>query len=319
MTRGWNDIQPRPPALAAVPAPTSYMALGASLYLPATRRDLAGVLDQDTLPGLRSAIVCTEDAVHERDLPAALENLRRTLPELAPTTSLRRFLRPRNPAVLAEIMGLDGLHHLDGLVLPKVDEESLLHYAELAARAPHLSLMPTIETDIVFSRRRLEGLVERLLGLDNRILCLRIGGNDILHLLGLKRPKHLTLYETPLRTIINELIMTCRPAGFELSSPVFEHIDNPQVLREEVRLDIIHGLWSKTAIHPTQVATIEDAYRVCPDDHELAREILAADAPAVFLSHGQMVEPTTHSRWARRILERAAIYGIARAPAGYER
>ncbi|AGA92354.1 citrate lyase beta subunit [Thioflavicoccus mobilis 8321] len=290
--------------------PVRYMALGASLYLPATRLDLAGILDQETLPGLRSAIVCTEDAVHHRDLPAALANLRKTLPRLGPG-SLRRFIRPRNPAVLGEIVRFDGVENIDGVVLPKVDEESLLHFAEAAARAPHLLLMPTIETGIVFSRRRLETLTDRLHELDNPIFCLRIGGNDILHLLGLKRPKHLTLYDTPLRTIINDLITIFRPAGFELSSPVFEHIDSPQTLREEVKLDLVHGLWSKTAIHPTQVATIEDAYRVSRDDHDLAREILAADAPAVFLSHGQMVEPTTHSRWALRILERAAIYGIS--------
>jgi len=305
-----SRIDPKPPSSLASERrqPASYMALGASLYLPATRLDLTGVLNQETLPSLRSVIVCTEDAVHERDLPAALENLRRALPRLAPVP-LRRFLRPRSPEVLAEIMCLDGLANIDGVVLPKVDEEVLLRYAEITAAAPRLLLMPTLETAVVFARSRLERLGRRLLELDNRILCLRIGGNDILQLLGLKRPKQVTLYETPLRAVINDLILSFRPLGFELSSPVFEHIDSPQVLRAEVLLDLVHGLWSKTAIHPTQLTVIEDQYRVSPPDRALAQEILAADAPAVFLSHGQMVEPGTHSHWARRTLERASIYG----------
>lgn len=311
MRRGWIDAQTVPERVAQEERqPVRYMTLGASLYLPATRGDLASLLNEETLPGLRSVIVCTEAAVHDRDLPAAMENLRRTLPKLEPTR-LHRFLRPRSPELLAQLMELEGIGNLDGLVLPKINEENLLQYTEALAKAPNLLLMPTIETEIAFSRAGLERLAERLLELKDRILCLRIGGNDILQLLGLKRPKHVTLYETPLRTIINDLIVCFRPAGFELSAPVFEHIDSPQVLRAEVELDIVHGLWSKTAIHPTQVTTIEHEYRVCRSDYELAREIVAVDAPAVFLSHGQMVEPSTHSHWAMRVLERAAIYGTS--------
>ncbi len=287
---------------------TRYMTLGASLYVPATRLDLLGVLNQVSLPALRSVIVCTEDAVHERDLPTALDNLRRVLPRLTPVT-LRRFIRVRSPQVLEEILAMDGIANMDGLVLPKIDENALPRYAELAVGQAGLLLMPTLETDIVFSRSRLEHLSRSLHDLGNRILCLRIGGNDILHRLGLKRPKQVTLYETPLRTIINDLIVIFRPAGFELSSPVFEHVDTPEILRVEVQLDIVHGLWSKTAIHPTQLATIEEEYRVSESELGLAREILAVDAPAVFLSHGQMVEPSTHSKWAERVLERASVYG----------
>jgi len=308
VARARTDPQREPSPTSQEGPPPKYMELGASLYLPATRLDLSGVLNQETLPSLRSVIVCTEDAVHERDLPAALDNLGRTLPRLR-RVSLYRFLRPRNPEVLAKIMRLDGLANIDGVVLPKVDEEMLLRYAQILAETPRLLLMPTLETDIVFSRARLERLGRQLLELEQRILCLRIGGNDILHLLGLKRPKQVTLYETPLRAIINELIISFRPLGFELSSPVFEHVDSPHVLRAEVLLDLEHGLWSKTAIHPTQLTTIEDQYRVSATDRALAQEVLATDAPAVFLSHGQMVEPGTHSHWAKRMLERAAVYG----------
>ena len=181
-------------------------------------------------------------------------------------------------------------------------------YAELAARWPALALMPTLETAIAFDRRALERLRERLLEAGNPIVCLRIGGNDLLQCLGLKRPKNLTLYDTPLRAVVNDLVLTFRPAGLALSSPVFEHLDSPQTLARELELDLAHGLLAKTAIHPAQIPVIEAAYRVCSQERELAERILAPDAPAVFQMHGQMVEPATHNRWAEQLLLRAQVY-----------
>ena len=40
-----------------------YEELGASLYVPATRGDLAAILTGRRFDGLRSLILCTEDAV----------------------------------------------------------------------------------------------------------------------------------------------------------------------------------------------------------------------------------------------------------------
>lgn len=285
-----------------------YMQLGATLYMAATRDDLMPLLNQAKLPGLRSLAVCTEDAVPQSQLGQALGQLEAVLERLQPV-SLMRFVRPRNPEVLARILRMPGATGIDGLVLPKVDEANLPAYAELAARMPHLLLMPTVETDIAFDRGRLERLRDALGDLPNPVLCLRIGGNDLLQLLRLKRPKHLTAYDTPLRAVINDMITVFRPAGFELCAPVFEHLDSQQTLEREIEMDLVHGLWSKTAIHPTQVGLIEAAYRVSHEEHELATRILHHDASAVFLLNGQMCEPATHCGWATRILERAEIYG----------
>jgi citrate lyase beta subunit len=290
------------------PSP-DYMGLGATLYMPGTRSDLVPLLNQEKLPGLRSLVVCTEDAVSEREVPVALRNLDATLEQLRPG-SLMRFIRPRNPKVLHEIVRMDGIRAIDGLVLPKVDETNIIAYAEAAARAPWLTLMPTLETDVAFDRARLDRLRELLGQLGNSVLCIRIGGNDLLQLLGLKRPKHMTVYDTPLRTVINDMIVSFRPAGFELTSPVFEHLDSWQTLEREIELDIVHGLWAKTAIHPTQVGMIQEAYRVSESDFEMAAKILAEDAPAVFKMNGQMCEPTTHRGWAERIVKRAEFYGV---------
>jgi citrate lyase beta subunit len=195
-------------------------------------------------------------------------------------------------------------------VLPKINEKNLSAYAEIVARIPALILMPTLETEVAFNRKRLDVLRNGLTKVDNSILCLRIGGNDLLRLLGLRRPKHLTIYDTPLRNVINDIILTFRPAGYALSSPVFEYLDNHEILRREVELDIVHGLLTKTAIHPTQVPVIESVYRVCQRDMDLAKKVLEEEAPAVFKLNNQMVEPATHCAWAEQLLLQAELYGM---------
>jgi citrate lyase beta subunit len=286
-----------------------YLALGATLYMPATRMDLTEILSLEKLPGLRSVVVCTEDAIHEHELPAALANLEWTLDRLLPCPILR-FIRPRNVAVLTQLVRMPGIETIDGIVLPKVTPQNLPAFAEAASRVPSLQLMPTIETEVAFDRRRLVALCDALQQAVNPILCLRIGGSDLLSLLGLKRPKGLTLYDTPLRNVVNDIILTFRPAGYDISAPVFEHVDSPATLEREVELDIVHGLLAKTAIHPTQIAVIERAYRVSRQDREMAERILDPGAQAVFQHQGQLCEPATHRRWAERLLLRSELFGL---------
>ncbi len=286
-----------------------YLALGATLYMPATRQDLSEVLELKKLSNLRSLVVCTEDAILEHELPMALANLERSLESLSPQPVLR-FLRPRNVAVLTQLLRMPGIVNIDGLVLPKITPESLLAFADAASRLPSLQLMPTIETEVAFDRQQLVRLRDVLEQVINPVLCLRIGGNDLLNLLGLKRAKGLTLYDTPLRNVINDIILTFRPAGYELSAPVFEHVDSPATLKREVQMDIAHGLLTKTAIHPFQIPIIEQAYQVSRQEWEMAERILHPEAGAVFQYDGQMCEPATHRRWAERLLLRSELFGV---------
>ena len=48
--------------------------LGATLYMPATRTDIADAILNNKISGLRSLVICLEDAVSEIDIPTALRN-----------------------------------------------------------------------------------------------------------------------------------------------------------------------------------------------------------------------------------------------------
>ena len=270
-------------------------ALGASLYVPATHPDLAAIAAGNKLADVRSIIFCTEDAVNETDLGAALVNLAKSLDYLQPTDGRRRFVRARNPSVLRHVLCMPGAARLDGFVLPKVTSDN-------------------IETE-VFNDASVQDLLRRMDSARwrERIHSLRIGGNDLLSLLRMRRPRGRTIYETPIGQVIARLATTFIPYGFSLSAPVFEHLDDVQTLSQEIEEDLNHGLLGKTAIHPTQVPLIERHYRVRQQDVEAAMRILHHDAPAVFKLHQSMCEPATHTPWAHSVLEAARCFGSVSA------
>lgn len=282
--------------------------LGGSLYVPVTHRDVLSVANGLKWPELRSVIFCTEDAVAPKALESGLANLRDCLQQMEPRPSLLRFVRVRNPEILDWLLALPGIEKLDGFVLPKFDLSNADRYLERLGDSEH-RYMPTLETREVFEPARMIALRDHLLerGYHARILALRIGGNDLLSLLGIRRPRDRTIYRTPLGQTIAQLVTCFKPYGFQLTAPVFEHIDHPEVLREELGDDIAHGLCGKTAIHPSQLPLIEASFRVAPSDLAAARRILEESEQAVFKFGGSMCEPATHSTWARHILDRTAL------------
>lgn len=291
--------------------------LGASLYVPATRADLDLISRGERLAQMRSLIFCTEDAVNDSELGFALDNLRNALATMRCLSPRMRFVRVRNPAVLAAVLAMPGVEGLDGFVLPKATRAVLPEYLSLL-RGHHHLIMPTLETREVFEEHEMIAL-RRMLERDTvreRVLTLRIGGNDLFSLLGMRRPRGRTLYQTSLGLIIARLVTTFRPSGLNLSAPVFEYLEDTQTLQREVEEDLAHGLIGKTAVHPDQVPIIEACYRVHAADLEMAELILSQDAPAVFRMHDAMCEPATHRNWAQRLCKSASCFGLHESTSG---
>jgi citrate lyase beta subunit len=166
--------------------------LGASLYVPATHRDLLDIANGLRWPELRSVIFCTEDAVAPEALEAALENLATCLEQMSVTRPLLRFVRIRNPDILERILSLPGVDKLNGFVFPKVDRRNVDYYMAPIKGSSYV-VMPTIETRDAFDVQKMIAFREHLLnqGYENRILALRIGGNDLLSMLGIRRPRNI--------------------------------------------------------------------------------------------------------------------------------
>ena len=295
-------------------------ALGATLYMPATRADILEVVLGQKMPELRSIVICLEDAVAFVDVSSALQNLRDLLKRIQsnggrPGSGPLVFVRPRDVEMAAVLNDWPLMSLIDGFVVPKLTLACLSDWNR-AVSDRRLALMPTLETKDVYSPSAMVELgdaMKEMLG--DQILALRIGGNDLMGCLGLRRNPATTLYSTPMGYVIPMLSGILGSQGFALTAPVFEQLSTPVLLAEELSLDISHGLVGKTAIHPTQIAMIQDALRVSLEDLNCAQLILSDAAPAVFRHNDAMCEPATHFNWAKKIVERAQYQGVRAADA----
>ncbi|GHA63596.1 HpcH/HpaI aldolase/citrate lyase family protein [Photobacterium aphoticum] len=289
-------------------------ALGATLYMPATRDDIVQVALRNKIPHLRSMVICLEDAVADHEVEQALANLITITRQLA---THRRdheqpiiFIRPRDLDMAAHIVAHYDLTGIDGFVFPKFTLATLPEWEAITA-STHLMWMPTLETQEVFDGQAMQQLANALHAspMRDRIIALRIGGNDLMSILGIRRSRHATIYEGPLNYVMKMLTCTFGAKGFALTSPVFELIDNVELLEQELQLDLIHGLVGKTAIHPSQIACIHEAWMVDPSEYEDAIRIINS-TQAVYQHGGAMCEPATHRQWAKNILERRQLFGL---------
>lgn len=307
--------------LHGAPGDAEAFALGTTLYIPANRADFMRGILRGSRPGAPSVTLCLEDSIREDEIGAGLENIRGFLAEIRRAGNGPRILiRPRRPEMLADprLSGLaDGIA---GLVLPKFSAASLpgwLDALEILDAAGHGEepgppILPILETEDALDAAAMAALAQRLAdpALRGRIPLLRVGGNDLQRILGVRREAGRTLYDGPLGYALKMLVSVFLPRGFALSAPVCEFLDGGSVLDGEAALDAAHGFCGKTAIHPAQLPAIVRAFRVTPEERAAALAILDA-REAVFRLDGRMCEPATHRRWAERILARAEVHGIS--------
>lgn len=286
------------------------VTLGATLYVPALNAHALS-LARGSNPNLRSIIICLEDAIRNDEVVAALEAIAAILNGFrSEPPTIHVYVRPRDIRMLSQLLRLPGVQAVEGFVLPKVTTETLPMWLTTLSHTEH-RFMPTIECAEAFDRAALGRLCDQLRAYTERVTAVRIGGNDILGIMGLRRSRFRTAYDGPLGDVIRDIARTFIPNGFAVSAPVFEHYSQMDVLRHEVEQDLEHGLLTKTAIHPAQVNVIQELYRPSEADLSEARAILAVDAPAVFGAGGSMCEPSTHIGWAGSILRRAQAFGVA--------
>lgn len=303
--------------------------------MPATRHDLWQIINREKLTNIDSIIICLEDAVHQTEVATALTHVKTLLDTWHQHKSdndsqihhqqsqtnqpyLQRminrplvFIRPRHPAMLAELATWANIHLVDGFVLPKFDLTSLPNWQTACQHilATHL-LMPTLETAAIFDPMHNMELANQLENaFVQRVFALRIGGNDLFACLRMRRPENVTIYQTPMAGLIYQLLGCFVPKGYYLSAPVFEYINQPTLFAEELKQDASLGLVGKTIIHPNQVAMIKQAFQPTNKQLAHAHAVLQPDAKAVFKQDDSMLEPATHQAWAKNILVRQQVFG----------
>jgi citrate lyase beta subunit len=262
-------------------------------------------------------VICLEDAVKANRLTAAMANTEQILERMDPNSGVSVFVRPRDPQVLERVLEFENVNKLSGFSTPKTDLVNFPQFAELLV-GTGFWLMPILETKELFDPFGRRDLRDMLADPSHfyRIDCVRIGANDLLGALGLRRPsRDHTIYDVIGGTIESIFTEFRGCGGFNVTAPVFELLDEESVdlLRREVHLSRLKGLFGQTVIHPDHLPIIRRMYKVTLEDFESAESILRnyndVDGSAVSRMHDRMEEPNTHRNWAQKIMLRYRLFG----------
>ncbi|MFQ6854714.1 HpcH/HpaI aldolase/citrate lyase family protein [Streptomyces sp. 35M1] len=240
------------------PARMLSVALGATLYSPATRPSLADDVLKQAARGVVSMVLCLEDSIDDAEVTEAEANLIRQFAALAardaasgPTAGSAGdargaagadvpllFIRVREPAQITDLVRRlgDSVRMLSGFVLPKFTEERGRHFLEALAEAEtacgrRLFAMPVLESpELLHLETRgdiLRGIARSVDKYRDRVLALRLGVTDFCSAYGLRRAPDMTAYDVHIvASVIADVVNVLGRAdgsGFTITGPVWEY------------------------------------------------------------------------------------------------
>ncbi len=167
--------------------------------------------------------------------------------------------------------------------------------------------MPSIEGKELFDIQQLQKLREILLPHKDQIICIRFGAQDMLRQLGLKQSGSIYNMLAPAQVIAN-LLTTFKPYGFSISAPVYPNFSDIDGFYKEVTYELQNGLIPKTIIHPNQIKSINELYKVTQQELDEARAILSQHDGVLNLN-GKMGEIKTQTQWAEQTLLQLQLFG----------
>ncbi|MBM7056590.1 HpcH/HpaI aldolase/citrate lyase family protein [Streptomyces durocortorensis] len=246
---------------AESPARMLSVALGATLYSPATRPSLADDVLKQAARGVVSMVLCLEDSIDDAEVTDAEANLIRQFAALAARAAESGpagrspgdatgtadaadadipllFIRVREPAQITDLVRRlgDSVRMLSGFVLPKFTEERGRHFLEALAEAEaacgrRLFAMPVLESpELLHLETRgdiLQGIARSVDKYRDRVLALRLGVTDFCSAYGLRRAPDMTAYDVHIvASVIADVVNVLGRAdgtGFTITGPVWEY------------------------------------------------------------------------------------------------
>ena len=224
---------------------TLSVALGATLYMPATRPTIARDLVRQRAKGAMSSVICVEDAISDEDVQAGEANAVAQLTEFSDTNADDAaplvFIRVRHPEQIASIAGRlgDAVRILSGFVLPKFTDISGAAYLDALedtsrSLGHRLLGMPVIESpEVIYRESRADALVgiQRLLAKHRpSVLAVRTGATDLCAAYGIRRDRDLTIWDVPVvADVIADVVNILGRAdgtGHVVTGPVWEYFSN---------------------------------------------------------------------------------------------
>ncbi|MFF2728067.1 HpcH/HpaI aldolase/citrate lyase family protein [Streptomyces sp. NPDC058008] len=216
------------------------VALGATLYSPATRPRLADDVIKQAGRGVVSMVLCLEDSIDDAEVVGAEANLVRQFADLEAREAdgPLLFIRVREPEQISDLVRRLGssARLLSGFVLPKFTEERGEHFLEALTAAEaesghRLFAMPVLESpELLHLETRaetLQGIARTVDKYRERVLALRLGVTDFCSAYGLRRAPDMTAYDVQIvGAVIGDVVNVLGRAdgtGFTITGPVWEY------------------------------------------------------------------------------------------------
>ncbi len=312
-----------------------YYSVGPLLYCPGNRETIAASVIQQKLGSRFSLSLCLEDTISdshveeaEHCLTASIRQIRESRESLSFYVP-KIFIRVRYPEQITRMRTMlgDNRQLISGYILPKFAPENADAYIQEIIAANEQSdcpvyVMPIYEsacmTDLRYRYDILYELKEKLSAVEELVLNIRVGGNDLCNLFSFRRHENESIHKIrPVSDIFSD-ILTVYGMDYVVSGPVWEYYSGDgweEGLRNEIADDKLCGFIGKTVIHPNQIDVVNRAYQVTSKDYADACSILNWDRTsirdvAVNPSGERMNEKKTHTNWAKQILWMSETFGI---------
>lgn len=312
-----------------------YYSVGALLYCPANKKSLSDSIIQQKLGTKYSLALCLEDTIPDAFVSEAEQTMLESLQKIYQARQERDFfvpdifIRVRNAEQILRLYRMLGScqEFLRGFILPKFSDDNSATYLESmkevnAHSKQRVYMMPIYENSAMIDLRTryelLYKLKEELDAVEELVLNIRVGGNDLCHMFGFRRHSDESIHRiAPVERIFSDII-SVYGMEYVVSGPVWEYFSGSnwkEGMEAEIKEDRLCGFLGKTVIHPNQIDVVNEAYRVSAADYQDAKAVLswnpdAETAVGRGLRSGRMNECKTHTRWARQTLYLAEAYGV---------
>lgn len=264
--------------------------------------------------GADAVVLDLEDSVAEKNRPAARQKVREFL-DARPIGERKYQLWVRinafDDAALVDLAAIVG-GAPDGIVLPKIDSpddvERLGYHLDALEVRDGVPLGQTkivaVATETAAAVLRLPEFAQATLP---RLVGLNWGAEDLSAAIGASTNVDSSgRWALTYRWTRSAVLLAAKAAGVQAIETVYVDYKDSEGLRASCREAAQEGFTSRAAIHPDQVAPINEAFAPSPEDVELAKKIVAAFDKAEGVGtigiDGKMFD-IPHLKRARNVLE----------------
>ena len=258
------------------------------LYVPANN---SYMLEKALTRGADALIIDFEDAVAVADKASARINFGQWLEKVETTQQI--WVRINADAILEDLAFANN-SKITGVIVPKATVANLTQVAQIIDA--HMQISALIETaDSILNAKSIAMVA--------KVSFLQMGILDLRAELGLSMDGE----SATLQHALVQLVLASAAAEIQQPvAPIFRDFNDESGLRASCQRLKADGFFGRTAVHPKQIAVINDVFSTTPEELEHAQEVidsLNSSNGAGIDAQGKMIDAAS-ARIARKIIQR---------------